>query len=216
MAGNVPTKSRCWASPGGNARDPPSLPLHRIPAWSWGATAALVAQGLRQALGAEGEELRLQQQLLRCWSIDKGSGGTRALCVRFPLRCLWMWIPMSRQTRATRPGAEAPRSCPGSQARPRVHLGALRSRGRSPFPVLPLSMGDDGVESMEERPGKAGRTKSHCELKRWHRGTWSPSKVAKIGRNPHLIWFICYNDSSPWAILNTSVIFASKTLLQGL
>lgn len=88
--------------------------------------------------------------------------------------------------------------------------------GLAPFPVLPLPTGEDGVESMEERPGKAGRTKSHCELKRWHRGTWSPSKVAKIGRNPHLIWFICYNDSSPWAILNTSVIFASKTLLQGL
>lgn len=66
LAGNVPMKSRCWASPGENARDPPSLPLHRIPAWSWGATVALVAQGLRQALGAEGEELRLQQQLLRC------------------------------------------------------------------------------------------------------------------------------------------------------
>lgn len=46
--------------------------------------------------------------------------------------------------------------------------------------------------------------------------TWSPKQVTEKGRNAHLIWFICYNDSSPWAVLNTSVIFASKTLLQGL
>lgn len=46
--------------------------------------------------------------------------------------------------------------------------------------------------------------------------TWSPKPVTEKGRNAHLIWFICYNDSSPWAVLNTSVIFASKTLLQGL
>lgn len=134
------------------------------------------------------------------------------LCVRLPLRCPWMWIPTSWEMRAARPGAEAPGSCPCGQVRPWVHLGTLRSRGRPSFPVLPLHTGDDGIKPMKSDLGRLAGQPPAASSKG---GTWSRSKVTKMGRNSHLIWFICYNDSSPWAILNTSVIFASKTFLQG-
>lgn len=109
------------------------------------------------------------------------------------------------------PRAEAPGCCPGSQGRRGVRLGALRSQG-SPASPPPFAYGNDGVTPTKSDPGRlAGQTPTASS----EGGTWSPSKVTKTGRNSHLIWFICYNDSSPWAILNTSVIFASKTLLQG-
>lgn len=106
-------------------------------------------------------------------------------------------------------------AAPLVQQRPVPALGAPGGPalpGGPRFPILPLPAGGDGT-----KPTKSdlGRPAGQGPAAAGKGGTWSPSKVTKLGRNSHLIWFICSNDSSPWAILNTSVIFASKTLLQG-
>lgn len=150
-----------------------------------------------------GEELRLHHQPLKVLKHHEGLRSTGGLCVRLPWCCPWMWIPMHRETTAARPTAGAPGSSPRGWRRP---------WGRPHSPVLHLLVGDDGIKPTKSDLGRLAGQSPAASSKG---GTWSPSKVTKMGRNSHLIWFICYNDSSPWAILNTSVIFASKTLLQG-
>lgn len=130
-------------------------------------------------------------------------------CVCLLLSCLWMWIPMSWEMAA----AHLCCSTWFLPVQPGQSLGALWGPSGAALLLHPPALtGGDSVRLWKSNSKRlAGQTPTASS----GGVTWSPSKVTKMGRISHLIWFICYNDSSPRSILNTSVIFASKTLLQG-